>query len=147
MNGKNIMKTCSKLDGMRKAKRSPRKPDISEATTKNMLLLQEIAYLKHKKVIRRILKEYDINYRYAKAEAELHGLLQTCACCFDEELIPEECYFCKNGCIFCKDCVKAGAEAVIGEGKLDFLCLADCGAEFSIPTLQVCTILIFNYSP
>ncbi|KAF2879984.1 hypothetical protein ILUMI_26187 [Ignelater luminosus] len=137
MNGKNLVKICSKLDGMRKAKRTPRKSHLSETVSKNISLLQEIAYLKHKKAIRRILKEYDINYRHAKAEAERNGLLQTCACCYDEELIPEECYFCKNGCIFCKDCVKAGAEAVIGEGKLDFLCLADCGSEFSIPTLQM----------
>lgn len=97
----------------------------------------QIAYLEHRKDIRALFKLCDENYRRAKDEAIKNNLLQTCKCCFDEELIPEECYFCKKFCIFCKSCVKSGVETGIGDGKLDFPCLADCGSEFSVATLQV----------
>lgn len=96
--------------------------------------------MKNKLVIRRELKQHDEKYQKAREEALLSNLMQTCQCCFDDELIPEECYFCKNGCIFCKDCVKGGAEAAIGDGKLYFACLVNCGYDFGISTLQVGTI-------
>lgn len=96
-----------------------------------------MAYLHHKKEIKEFLKWKDENYKQARIEAEANGLLQTCKCCFDETLLPEECYFCKKGCTFCKECVKLGAETVIGNNELVFPCLADCSSEFSIPTLQM----------
>lgn len=136
MSSKNLLKTCTKLDTIRKALSVPRKIS-STTTTRNIELLKFIAFLTNRQAIRKRIKQYDLNYRLLKEEAINNGLLQTCACCFDDELIPEECYFCKNNCIFCKDCVKKGTETAIGDGKLDFPCLADCGAEYSIPTLQM----------
>lgn len=97
--------------------------------------------MKNKLAIRRVLKQHDEKYQKAREEALQNDLMQTCQCCFDDELIPEECYFCKNGCIFCKDCVKFGAETAIGDGKLYFSCLANCGSDFGISTLQVGTII------
>ncbi|KAF5278107.1 hypothetical protein FQR65_LT03623 [Abscondita terminalis] len=137
MSKKSLINTCNRLDRIRKSLVVPRKHTDFEEVSKNIPLLQEIAYLDNRKAIKRIIKECDERYRLAKTDAKENGLLQTCACCFDEELIPEECYFCKNACIFCKECVKTGAETVISNGNLEFPCLADCGSEFSIPTLQM----------
>lgn len=137
MSSKNLIKTCTRLDTFRKALSLPRKIITPPPPSKNIELLKLIAFLKHRKAIRKHVKQYDLKYRLLKEEAINNGLLQTCACCYDEELIPEECYFCKNSCIFCKDCIKKGVETAIGDGKLDFPCLADCGSEYSIPTLQM----------
>lgn len=73
----------------------------------------------------------------ALEEARLGGLLQTCGCCYDDQLIPEECYFCDKGCIFCKECVKTGAEHVMGKAETVFPCLAQCDSFFNYSTLQV----------
>lgn len=79
----------------------------------------------------------DENYKKLKEEATLKGLMQTCECCFDSELIPEECYFCNNGCIFCKECIIKATEINLGNMIYDFPCLGSCDGEFSIVTLQV----------
>lgn len=131
------VKTSDRLDRLPKAFRNPRKTIFIEKRSKSICLLQELAYIQYKKKIKEFLKWKDDNYRKARKEAEANGLLQTCQCCFDNSLIPEECYFCKRGCTFCRECVKLGAETVIGNNGLDFPCLADCGSEFSIPTLQM----------
>lgn len=65
------------------------------------------------------------------------GLLKTCECCYDDEVMPDEMACCENNHVFCKECVKKGCEVKIGEGKLDFPCLTSCEAQFSLQVLQV----------
>ncbi|XP_068918391.1 E3 ubiquitin-protein ligase RNF216-like [Tenebrio molitor] len=133
---KHLIKTFNKLKCLIKAFRHPR-PIVPLGECKNVDLLQEISFLKHEKLIRQFLKQKDQRYKTALEEARKYGLLKTCSCCYDEELIPEECYFCTRGCIFCKDCVKSGAEHVIGKEETSFPCLADCDSEFDYSTLQM----------
>lgn len=79
----------------------------------------------------------DDHYRQARENAEKLDLLETCQCCFNEELIPEECYFCRKGCVFCKDCIIRGTKTIIGKGELVFPCFANCDSQFTLRTLQV----------
>lgn len=87
----------------------------------------------HKKEILDQLTLRDKTFEMAKDM----GLLETCTCCYFSELIPEECFFCSQGCIFCKDCITRGAEVAIGEQKLEFKCFNECDGEIRYSTLQV----------
>lgn len=64
--GRNLLTTCLRLDGMPKAFKTPRKVTSEDVIPDNIPLLQQIAYFKHKKAIRRALKQYDENYRLAR---------------------------------------------------------------------------------
>lgn len=101
------------------------------------IVLLQAAYLKHRKYIKNVIKMKDEDYRKKKEEATRYGFLEICQCCFVDELIPEECFFCQKGCVFCSDCIQRGAETVIGKGDLRFPCYTKCDAEFSLQTLQV----------
>lgn len=70
-------------------------------------------------------------------EAKEKGLLETCSCCFDDEVLVKNIYNCENGCKFCKCCIQKSSEVRFGEGKLDFPCLNNCDSAFSLQTLQV----------
>lgn len=52
--------------------------------------------------------------------------------------MPVDIVYCDKGHKFCKECVRRGAEIEIGQGKLDFPCLQNCDAKFSLQILQVC---------
>ncbi|KAJ8925111.1 hypothetical protein NQ315_001292 [Exocentrus adspersus] len=133
----NLVECCERLDKLGKNMRKARAQEQYKADIKNVALLQEIAYLKHRKLIKRVLKLRDEDYKLLREEARTYNLLQQCQCCFEEELIPEECYFCMKGCVFCKQCVKAGTENAIGDGDLRFPCFNNCDSEFSFQTLQM----------
>ncbi|XP_066260335.1 uncharacterized protein [Euwallacea similis] len=105
--------------------------------TQNIPLLQELAYFEHKNEILKFLqvkKQKDAEERkYAK---EL-GLLQSCGCCFDEEVMPTDILTCQGGCRFCRDCIKRSTEVAFSESKTNYPCLsAECQAEFSLQVLQ-----------
>lgn len=102
-----------------------------------LIVLLQTAYLKHRRQLKKVLKMKDDDYRKKKEEAAAFGLLETCHCCFADEMIPEECFFCQKGCVFCIECVRRGAETVIGKGDLRFPCYTNCDGEFSLQTLQV----------
>lgn len=161
----NLVRVATRLDTLKKAFRTPRNIEFCDLTCKNINLLQEvsmlllisfllnsifnlnidfcsskIAFVVHRQEIIAYVKWNNENYRRAKEVARQRGLLQTCECCCECELIPEEVYCCPKRCIFCKECVKRGAEIVIGNYGLSFPCLADCGSEFSYSILQVCTM-------
>ncbi|KAG5892934.1 hypothetical protein JTB14_006246 [Gonioctena quinquepunctata] len=133
---KNLVIICDRLDKLGRSLKRARPLD-QEEQTKNVPLLQVVSYLKNRKLIKRMLKMRDETYRLAKEEARKYDLLETCQTCFDDELIPEECYFCMNDCVFCKDCLKTGSENVIGKGEIKFPCFNNCGSEFSFQTLQM----------
>ncbi|CAH1170276.1 unnamed protein product [Phaedon cochleariae] len=134
---KNLVATCDRLDKLDRSMRKGRLLLEPTKDTKNVSLLQVITYIKYRKQIKRFLKMKDESYRLAKEEAKKYNLLETCQCCFDDELIPEECYFCMKDCVFCKDCVKRGAEHVIGKADIKFPCLANCESEFALHTIQM----------
>ncbi|XP_025829373.1 E3 ubiquitin-protein ligase RNF216-like [Agrilus planipennis] len=113
------------------------KMDEYKKVPDNIPLLQEIAFLKNKKLLLSLIKNINDKHQQSRREAIENNLLQTCECCFDDELIPEECFFCNDGCIFCKPCIKKGVETYIGDGKLHFPCLGNCGSEFGLSTLQM----------
>uniref|UniRef100_V5GJN0 E3 ubiquitin-protein ligase n=1 Tax=Anoplophora glabripennis TaxID=217634 RepID=V5GJN0_ANOGL len=133
---RNLAEICDRLDRMSKSMRRPR-PQEKNVDSSNLALLQEIAFLKNQKMIKRELKHRDEVYKMQREEAIKYNLLQECQCCFDGDLIPEECYFCLKGCVFCKECVRRGAENIIGNAGLRFPCFATCDSEFSLHTLQM----------
>nr|XP_023023471.1 E3 ubiquitin-protein ligase RNF216-like [Leptinotarsa decemlineata] len=133
---KNLVEVCDCLDKLGRSLKKAR-PFEQEGDTSNVGLLQVVTYLRNRKLIKRMIKMRDDSYRLAKEEARKYNLLETCQTCFDDELIPEECYFCMKDCVFCKDCVKTGTENVIGKGEIKFPCFNNCGAEFSFQTLQM----------
>ncbi|KAF2880357.1 hypothetical protein ILUMI_25820, partial [Ignelater luminosus] len=99
-------------------------------------LLQEIAFIEHGNEIKEYLKLKKVKETKEKLEAKEAGLLQTCSCCYDDDVMPKDIYKCKNGCVFYKDCVCSGAEVAFGDGKLDFVCLNNCTSHFNLQTLQ-----------
>ncbi|KAK9877205.1 hypothetical protein WA026_016951 [Henosepilachna vigintioctopunctata] len=134
---KNVVKASDALAKIPRHFKTPRKQIIINEECENIQLLQELAFVKHKKEIKTGIKMMDEFYRLARAEAEKYNLLETCQCCFFEGLLPEECYFCKKNCPFCKECVAKGAEHMIGNGELNFPCLTNCNSEFDISVLRM----------
>ncbi|CAH0547652.1 unnamed protein product [Brassicogethes aeneus] len=104
----------------------------------NIPLLQELAYLNHRVEIAEYLKKKKLQEEQERADAKAGGLMRTCNCCYDEEVMPKDSFECAKGCNFCRDCVKKSCEVALGDGKLEFPCLADCGAHFGLQTLQNC---------
>lgn len=103
----------------------------------NIPMLQEIAYYEHRDEIEQYLEEKLKQKARLRAEAKEKNLLQTCNCCYDDEVMPSDVLTCGGGCKFCRDCIKKSVEICVGEGKVDFRCLSDCGEEFCLQTIQV----------
>lgn len=103
----------------------------------NIPLLQELAYFEHKHEILNYIEEKKIQDAEERRQAKKMGLLQTCSCCFDEEIMPNDIVTCPEGCRFCKFCVKRSSEIAVGENKMNFPCLSgNCNTEFSLLVLQ-----------
>lgn len=135
MKKKNLSQCCDMLNSIRyKGLKVPRYP-IELPDTKNLPLLQEIAYLRHKKLIRMFVKYRDVTYRKFKENAKKLNLLENCVIC-DEELIPEECNYCQKGCVFCKDCLSKYVEVRVSDAILKFPCANDCDSQFTLHSIQ-----------
>lgn len=106
-----------------------------------------MAYVAHKQDILDYIKKEKEEEIKERKQAKKYGLLMTCQCCFDEEILEKDSVGCDLSCIFCKQCVQKSVEIAFGEGKLEFSCLSNCTAHFSLPILQVneTTIFIFHY--
>ncbi|XP_023018956.2 uncharacterized protein isoform X6 [Leptinotarsa decemlineata] len=102
----------------------------------NIMVLQELAYLTHKKEIEAFLKEKEQKENTERQNAKENGLMNTCQCCFDEEVMPKDTFNCPKGCMFCRDCIQKSCEVTLGEGKTVYKCLCDCPEEFTLQTLQ-----------
>ncbi|XP_001812033.3 uncharacterized protein LOC100142249 isoform X1 [Tribolium castaneum] len=139
-NNSNLLKTFNQLEQMQKfgidVMRSVRKAVPMPNNITNIPLLQEIAYLAHKREITEYVNEIKKRETVEREEVKSLGLMQTCNCCYDEEVLPREIYTCQNNCEFCKSCIVKSVEVAFGEGKLDFPCLASCESSFSLQTLQ-----------
>lgn len=96
-----------------------------------------MAYITHKEEIVNYMKKQKKIEELERQYAKENGLLQTCNCCFDDEILEREIVTCENSCAFCKQCVQKSVEVAFGSGKLEFGCLTDCQSHFSLQTLQV----------
>lgn len=67
--------------------------------------------------------------REAKARrlalARARNELQTCGCCYDDEVLFEDMLTCAEGHLFCADCVRRSVEVAVGEGRGEFCCLGN----------------------
>lgn len=105
----------------------------------------QIAFIEHRKEILDYISKNKLIEKEELIEAKTLGLLHTCNCCYDDEVLFKNSACCEKGCLFCKSCVEKSVEVAFGEGKLDFMCLLDCGAQFDLRTLQVCFTYHINY--
>ncbi|XP_049819723.1 uncharacterized protein LOC109604629 isoform X6 [Aethina tumida] len=119
---------------LKSRRRTCRLPDDFQ----NIPLLQELAFLQHKDEIKKYIQEMKAKEQEERRNAKEAGLMRTCNCCYDEEVMPKDYYECPKGCGFCRECVLKSCEIAFGDGKIDFPCLADCGADFTLHTLQEC---------
>ncbi|XP_044269250.1 uncharacterized protein LOC123014283 [Tribolium madens] len=136
----NLSKTFNQLEKMQKfgieVMKSVRRAAPLPNNITNIPLLQEIAYLGHRREITDYVNEIKQRENLEREEVKSLGLMQTCNCCYDEEVLPREIYTCENNCEFCKSCIVKSVEVAFGEGKLSFPCLASCESSFSLQTLQ-----------
>ncbi|XP_050294818.1 uncharacterized protein LOC126734994 [Anthonomus grandis grandis] len=103
----------------------------------NIPLLQECAYFEHKTEILKRLEAKRQQLEQSRANAKELGLLETCGCCYDDEVMPQDILTCPSGCRFCRDCIRRSAEVAFGDGKLDIICFTpNCDQEFSLQVLQ-----------
>lgn len=134
---KDSMNECQRLMSIPNAMiKSRRRATPLPQNEQNIPLLQEIAYYQHRDEILEYIKLKKEEKKLEIQKAKQAGLLETCACCFDDEILPNEILTCSKGCHFCKDCIKKSVEVAFGDGKINFPCLADCSAEFSLQTIQ-----------
>jgi len=60
-----------------------------------------------------------------------------CGCCFDDQIQWEQVVQCREGHLFCKDCVRRYAESVVGGiGGAEMVCMRD-GCDVDIPPSQL----------
>ena len=66
-----------------------------------------------------------------------------CECCFSDEVRFADLVQCREGHLFCRDCVKGYVESVVGGiGKVDLRCMhsdekaGDCKADFPLSQIQ-----------
>lgn len=97
----------------------------------------QMAYISHRKEIAEFIRQQKFRDMEERQKAKKLGLLLTCNCCFDDQILQKDIVTCENGCTFCKQCVEKSVEVAFGNAKLDFLCLRDCKSHFSLQTLQV----------
>ncbi|XP_076272346.1 uncharacterized protein LOC143203906 [Rhynchophorus ferrugineus] len=130
---KNLLHCCDHLDiihnGLKKPRRAENFPSIA-----NITLLKLVAFLQHRKIINSYSKYKKDTYDIFKEEARQLNLLKDCLICYDE-LIPEECFICQKGCIFCKKCLHQAIMVKMGDGEYNFDC-SMCDSKFTMPTVQ-----------
>lgn len=133
---KNFALACVKLSQVA-TDRAQKRPLEEHETLKDPSLefLQETAFIEHYNEIFDYIEVEQARRRLAYSEAQRRGELVECGCCYDDVLF-EESTVCEEGDIFCKNCVRKGAEVRIGEGHTTFPCLKDCGVYFSLDVLQ-----------
>lgn len=132
----NVMQTWKLLKKMPDQMKSRRKPLALPSPPENIPLLQELAYLEHYEEIQDKIKLKEIERLQEIQAAKDGSLMKNCNCCYDDEVLPKDIVKCDYGCEFCKSCVEKSVEVAFGEGKLDYSCLQECAAQFSIQTLQ-----------
>ncbi|XP_065160096.1 E3 ubiquitin-protein ligase RNF216-like isoform X2 [Atheta coriaria] len=139
-NSSTILEVVEKLDNCMKTSKGiiHSKRKRIETQNNNIPLLQLFAYITHKRLIERTKEQLKIDAEKRKQEAIDNKEVNTCGCCFDEEVMREDSFCCTNGCLFCKQCIRQSAEILFAENNLAFPCLLRCGADFTLEILQAC---------
>ncbi|KAL4148747.1 hypothetical protein QTP88_002912 [Uroleucon formosanum] len=109
---------------------------VNYKTTENIEFLKEIAYLDHKDEILNHIESVKAVHRIQVEQAKSIGELNTCGCCFDNELLTSEVFSCPAGHIFCSACIKKGTEVAVGGSKVDIKCFGDCNEEFNLTMIK-----------
>ncbi|XP_014288332.1 uncharacterized protein [Halyomorpha halys] len=138
---KNNFKLFSSHEELQKAKKSRKTPRHQNEILKPIgeppsVFYDEVNFIINKNNILKYLEDKRQAREAAVAEAKNNGTLLSCGCCFSDDLLAEDVVTCSEGHIFCRDCVKKCTEVLMGEGKIDFPCLEDCGAFFDQKTLK-----------
>lgn len=134
-----ILQTNDKLTVIKDSSlkmKSRRKHVFLNHTMNNILVLQEFAFLDHRDEIEDFLVTKQKKEEDEKEYVKNNGLMNTCQCCFDDEVMPKDTFFCPKNCLFCGNCIRRSCEISFGEGKLNFSCLNNCAEEFSLQTLK-----------
>ena len=107
-NAKSLMKTKRKYD----AANIPGEVDIE--------FLKELQYFRKEAEIQKFLDKDNSILNKKIQEAKENGTpLMECTCCYNEECFLEDMLPCKNGYLYCKDCVKRALDVAIGKSYFD----------------------------
>ncbi|XP_067009558.2 E3 ubiquitin-protein ligase RNF216 [Anabrus simplex] len=135
-NNHSLARTCKELDRSHPVPSGNRKNILYGLTDLTVPFVQEVAFIENEAKIKDYIEFRKMIREKAFARAKAAGTLLECACCFNNELLPEDVTTCSSGHLFCVECVTRGAEAWIGEGRTRFPCYVECTGEFSLTTLQ-----------
>ncbi|GLV34113.1 hypothetical protein CBL_00042 [Carabus blaptoides fortunei] len=131
-----VIRTANDLENVPSNLKAKRK-SMPNYQTNNINLLQHIAYVQNKKEIIAYIEGQRTTRKRKISEAKGSGVLNSCECCYDDEILVDETIRCENGHTFCKTCVRKSCEVFMGQGKLDFHCLQNCQMQFSLYDLQM----------
>lgn len=124
-----IMATNKK--GKKIAQKLPEKPKDMDLN-----FLKEYIYYKMEPRIRKGQVREEKKRAKAVEDARKVGGLVECQVCLDSDCLVAEVAMCEAGCMFCRDCVRRGAEVQIGDSKATISCLLSCGENFPLAVLQ-----------
>ncbi|CAL7935834.1 unnamed protein product [Xylocopa violacea] len=133
----NLTLTACALENIKSDRISNPSVSLWEKNLSNDIpLLQECAFVKHKKKI----KEYQNKLRSQETkEFEIlkkRNEFLECQCCYNNECMPSKCSTCDDGHIFCNSCIVKGTLVKLAQGDTRASCFLDCDGEFSLRTLQ-----------
>ena len=117
--------------GKRKQAPMPQRPAEMD---QNFLL--ELVYSRLEPQIRRHQAKLEKKHQKAVEEARKTGGLFECKCCFDGDCLLAEVAMCDAGHMFCRDCLRRGANVQIGDQKTQIDCLSSCDEKFPLQLLQ-----------
>ena len=102
----------------------------------NIPLMQELAFITHRKKILKRLEVLKIKEHQLFMELKRTNLLVTCECCFDDECNPMKVAKCNKGHLFCYDCIRKGSAVALENTCSRIRCFTQCSGEFTLPTLK-----------
>uniref|UniRef100_A0A0C9QJK2 Rnf216_1 protein n=3 Tax=Fopius arisanus TaxID=64838 RepID=A0A0C9QJK2_9HYME len=109
---------------------------FTEIPTEDINLLQEMAFIRHQSHIQKYIDDMKKAEKAEFEKLKKSNELLECQCCYDNECMPSKCSMCDQGHVFCNSCIIKGTDTKLGEGDTHVPCFQDCGAEFSLATLQ-----------
>eukprot|EP00092_Neocalanus_flemingeri_P046553 GFUD01052404.1.p1 GENE.GFUD01052404.1~~GFUD01052404.1.p1 ORF type:complete len:647 (-),score=285.05 GFUD01052404.1:100-2040(-) len=129
---KQVEKMLPSKKGKKVVKTIPIKPKEMD-----LQFLKEYIYFKLEPKIRKYQAKQEKKRVKAVEEARKVGGLFECQICLDSECLVAEVAMCEAGCMFCRDCVRRGAEVQIGDSKSIISCLITCGEDIPLAVLQL----------
>ncbi|KOC63145.1 E3 ubiquitin-protein ligase RNF216 [Habropoda laboriosa] len=129
--------TAEELENMRPQENSDKNMGLwGKTQSMNIPLLQECAFITHKKQIKEYLDKLKDEEAKEFEKLKKGNELLECQCCYNDECVPSKCSTCADGHIFCNSCILKGTESMLAQGETRILCFTNCDEEFSLPTLQ-----------